>query len=279
MNYTVIDDPTWIAMRVRMHAELQLELARILESYPDTYAAEEALRLQLAHDIPELTVEAARERVERAERLMKSGRRPAELHEARLLLFEVEEGYLGTDEVWDRAETLHATLRKDRGQELIAAEAEARDLKEAADRLVLEADRAGALLSREKANEIIAKLGDLAKRSGEETALARRILATVKEIEQSFEGTPRMGVGLDPRFRGPGVRILRVYAGTGAEKAGIVPGDVVMKLDGVTLSSLDAFTKAVSSRKAGEVLKAEVKRSSGEVVVLEVLLGRRLRTR
>ena len=86
MNYTVSDDPVRVATRLRMHVEFRIELDRIVAAHPDTHAAEEADDLLFEHEVPEIPVTAAREHLERAERLLKTTGRPAELYEAWLLL-------------------------------------------------------------------------------------------------------------------------------------------------------------------------------------------------
>jgi hypothetical protein len=276
INYTVIDDPAWVAARVRVLTEFRIELRHIVAAWPGTFAAEEATGLLLLHDVPDITAEAAGERIERAERLLAAGGRPAELHEAWLLLVEVQEGCFGADAISARAEELLSTLRKDRSEELIAAETEVRALREETEQIEREVQQGGSLLTRERAGELMARLSDVAKRSGEGTLLARRIAAYVADLEKSFAGAPRVGVRLDAGFPGPGARIALVDPGTGAALAGLLPGDVVLALGGTALTGLDDFTKAIADRKPGERVAAEVRRAAGEVVTLEILLGRRM---
>ncbi len=279
MNYTVIDDPAWIATRMRMLTELRIELGRIVAAYPDTEAAEEASELLFMNDVPELPVEVARDHVERAESLLKATGRPAELYEAWLLLVEIREGYFGSDEISARADELLSSLQRDREKDLISAGIEARALRAETDLLQREALRGGSLLSREKADEITARLNDVAKRSGGDTALARQIATYVAELARSFAGRPLVGVRLDHRFPGPGARVASVDPGTGAAKAGLVPGDVVLKLGGIALLSFNDFTKALAEKGPGEKVEVEVQRATGEIESLEMVLGRRLRSR
>jgi hypothetical protein len=260
-----------------MLTEFRIELGRIMEAWPDTHAAEEASDLLFEHDAPELSIEEARDRVERAEGLLKAAGRPAELYEACLLLTEVWEGHFDSDEIVSRAEELLSSLGRDRGEELISGETEARTLQAEVELLHEEVLRGGALLSREKADSIADRLSAVAKRSGGGTLLARRIEKYVADLAQSFEGPPHMGVRLDHRFPGPGVRIARVEANTGAAKAGLATGDVILKFGGATLSSVNDLTKALAERKSGETVLVEVRRVTGEVEVLELPLGRRLR--
>lgn len=277
INYTVIDDPAWVAARVRTLAEFRIELDRIVTAWPGTHAAEDASGLLFVHDLPVISAEAARERIERAERLLAAKGPPAELHEALLLLVEAREGCLDSDEITARADELLLTLRKDRAKDLDSAETEARALREEADLLQQEAQRGGSLLSSKKANEVMAGLRDVAARAGKETVLARRIASYVADLEKSFDEAPRVGVRLDPRFPGPGVLIGRVDPATGAAAAGIVEGDVVLKIAGTSLSGPNDFTKALAGKKPGEKVQIEIRRAAGEVVTLELLLGRRLR--
>jgi hypothetical protein len=276
MNYTVIEDPVWVATRVRMLTEFRIEMDRIAAAYPDTFAAEEALDLLFLHDVPEIPAEAAADRVRRAEALLKAGGGPAVLHEAWLLLEEVHQGYYGADEVSERAEALLAGLRKDRAEELTAARTAARALVEEAERLQGEVNAGGSLLARKKADEIMARLTELAGRAGEGSLLARRIEAYVAELAKSFEGRPLLGVRFDSRFAGPGARIAHVDFGTGASKAGLAAGDVVLKVDGSEVATFRDFMKALAGKKPGQKVEVEVRRATAEVETLEVTLGRRM---
>jgi len=279
MNYTVIEDPAWVATRVRTLTEFRIELGRIVAAYPGTFAAEEASDLRFLHDVPEIPVGAARDRVERAESRLKASRRPTDLYEAWLLLMEVRDGYFGSDEISARADKLLSSLQEDRAKELISAETEARSLREETDLLQREVLRGGSLLPREKADEIMARLNDIAKRSGADSVLARRIAAYVAELARSFDGRPLVGVRFDSLFPGPGARLTQVDIGTGAAKAGLVPGDVVLKLGGTALSSFSDFVKALADKSPGEKVELEVRRATGEVELLQLPLGRRLRRR
>jgi PDZ domain len=279
INYTVIDDPAWVAARVRTLVELRIELEKIVATWPDTFAAEEAGELLFLHDVPDIPVEAARERIARAEQWAEAACRPAELYEAWLNLLEVREGYLGSDDLSARADELLSSIRKNRATELLAAAAEAAALREEAELLKREALLGGSLLPRKKADEIMARLGDVAKRSGEDTVLARRIAAYVAELAGSFEGRPLVGVRFDAAFKGPGARLVTVDAGTGAAKAGLAPGDVVLKVGETALASHLDFVKALAGKGPGETITVEALRASGETEVLELTLGRRPRRR
>ena len=279
INYTVIDDPAWVATRMRMITEFRIELRRIVEAFPDTYAAGEASDLLTVHDAPELTALAARERVERAERLLKAEGRPTELYEAWLLLLEVRDGYAEADEISARVGELLSTHLADRQKDLVSAESLARALREESELLKAEAARGGSLMSREKADEIGARLNDVAKRSGKDTVLAAQIAAYVSDLARSFDGTPLIGVRLDPQFPGPGARIARVDVGTGASKAGLAPGDVILTIGGTALANINDFTKALAAHKPGEKVEVDDRRATGEVETLELPLGRRLRIR
>jgi hypothetical protein len=280
MNYTVIDDPGWVETRVRMHLEFRLALERIAEAHPDTHAADEAYDLLFAHDVPELSLDAARTRVETAARLLQPKRksRPAELYEAWLLLGEVREGYLGTDEVSARADEMFSALSEKHPEELLAAEKGVRALRREAERLQGEVQRGGSLLKRAAANDLMAGLDEIAKKAGD-TLLGRQIASFVAELRKSFDGTPRVGVRFDPRHAGPGVRIGYVFPGTGAAKAGLAPGDVFLALGGVKIGDRNDFLRALADRKPGETVDVEVRWTSGKVETIRITLGRQLPAR
>ena len=48
------DDPAWVAARVRTLTVFRIELSRIGETWPDTFAAGEASDLLLLHEAPEI---------------------------------------------------------------------------------------------------------------------------------------------------------------------------------------------------------------------------------
>jgi len=93
-----------------------------------------------------------------------------------------------------------------------------------------------------------------------------------------------MGIGprdIDPAERpvagvpaGAGARLNAVVNGGPAEKAGLMPGDVVTSFDGAPVRSGEDLVRGIQSRKPGDVVTVRVVRN-GEPVAVSVTLGLR----
>jgi aminopeptidase N len=83
-----------------------------------------------------------------------------------------------------------------------------------------------------------------------------------------------LGTIPDFTFSGPGVRATGVTAGSGAEKAGIRAGDVVVELAGKPVADLQGLSNVLGACNPGENVKVKVLRDGKEMTV-EVVLGRR----
>lgn len=86
---------------------------------------------------------------------------------------------------------------------------------------------------------------------------------------------PFMGVGANKKWPDkPGLEIGNVVPGSGAEKAGIQNGDIIIQVDGKDMNSLNDLLKVIKGKKVGDTLK--VKRQRGEKIdEVEVTLGER----
>ena len=85
------------------------------------------------------------------------------------------------------------------------------------------------------------------------------------------------GVGLLLQANDAGeIEVLRVYAGSPAEQAGLLAGDILLKADDVTVSAQDtqAFDEAVAriSGEDGTVIRLAVRRN-GEILEMDVVRG------
>ncbi len=80
-----------------------------------------------------------------------------------------------------------------------------------------------------------------------------------------FASQDRAGGGLD---------ITRIGRETAAEAAGIKPGDILRKLDGVEIKSKEQFQKLMEDKAPGDKVKLELERA-GKPLNLEVKLGER----
>jgi hypothetical protein len=115
------------------------------------------------------------------------------------------------------------------------------------------------------------------------TAFAARVTAA------AAAGAPPLYVRLEPRRRGPlfgitpdfaaaerpGVRVAGVRGASPAERAGVQPGDVIVRFAGVDVKTLEDLTSALRDRRAGERVEVVVRRDGRERTLCAVLEARR----
>jgi putative serine protease PepD len=102
---------------------------------------------------------------------------------------------------------------------------------------------------------------------------AEQLIATGKASH------PVIGVILDTAYDGPGVRIADspkdgrdpVTKGGPADRAGLKPGDVIVKFNGRVISDPDQLVVAIRAKAVGETVELTVRRGSGERTVKMVL--------
>lgn len=87
-----------------------------------------------------------------------------------------------------------------------------------------------------------------------------------------------LGVGLDLEYTPPtggvtGVRIETVTPDGAALEAGLLPGDLVLRVDNRTTPSPQDLKEAVSARHPGDRVEVEVQRDDQRMVVVAVLRG------
>jgi hypothetical protein len=75
-------------------------------------------------------------------------------------------------------------------------------------------------------------------------------------------------------FEGPGVKVEAVVPGSPAEKAGVKPGDVVLKLDGKDVANLRDFSEKLKGAQPGQAVKATLRRDGKELEVVVTLVER-----
>jgi S1-C subfamily serine protease len=68
--------------------------------------------------------------------------------------------------------------------------------------------------------------------------------------------------------------LSRVDPDSPAEKAGMKPGDVILKVDTVTITNFDSFSAEVQKCQPGAKVDVEVKRGD-ETVILRLRIGRK----
>jgi hypothetical protein len=132
-------------------------------------------------------------------------------------------------------------------------------------------DAEGMVVVTEAAHEAI---GYLAERTDELTVT---IAAAANEGAAPPPRTSRrasLGTMPDFSFEGPGVRVQQVTPGSAAEGSGIVAGDVIVAIDGATVTDLRSFSDLLKARAPGDAVEVTVLRGDEEQIV-EAVLGAR----
>ncbi len=93
-------------------------------------------------------------------------------------------------------------------------------------------------------------------------------------------GRPQIGIGvreitedMSRYYNLPvGVYVVSVSEGSGAQKAGILQGDVIIKADGKTVTNMEELNQVRDTHKAGETIKFDIVRG-GKNMTVNVTLG------
>jgi len=98
----------------------------------------------------------------------------------------------------------------------------------------------------------------------------------VSVLERDLRETDKayLGVQGDPRFAGPGVKVLDVKSDSGAAAAGLRAGDVILRVNKRPISGMLELRNALIGQAPGTRLAMSVSRD-GKQVTLDVLLGNR----
>ena len=107
-------------------------------------------------------------------------------------------------------------------------------------------------------------------------------LPIVESLRDQANGTPRdegyLGVGLDDRRDGgQGAIIAQVEDGTPAAAAGLLPGDIVIAVEGTAIDGGAGLVAAVRDQEPGDELEIRIIRG-GEVLTVDVVLTNRPET-
>lgn len=85
-----------------------------------------------------------------------------------------------------------------------------------------------------------------------------------------MQGRGFLGVQVESDDKG--LKIGRVEGKSAAERAGVLPGDRIVELDGKAPESVFGFTKSISNKKAGDSIRLKVQRGPA-LVEKEIALG------
>jgi hypothetical protein len=96
-------------------------------------------------------------------------------------------------------------------------------------------------------------------------------LEFTKTATKSTSDTPAFKVTLgiipDYTFSGPGVKIDGVTTGRPAEKAGILTGDIILKLSDFAIGDIQDYMKGLSKFSKGQTIPVTIKRAGKELSV------------
>src|SRR6185503_17267917 len=81
-----------------------------------------------------------------------------------------------------------------------------------------------------------------------------------------------LGVQMGEAVEGGGAPITRLTPGSGAEKAGLKSGDVLVKIDGAPITASNQVSDSLSEKKPGDVVTVVVQRN-GAAEEVKVTLG------
>ncbi len=125
----------------------------------------------------------------------------------------------------------------------------------------------------------VARLGvDLVQRMAREPVLAFVEPQLDREREGAARGGFRTWFGSVPSytFEGPGVLLDGTSAGSPAERAGLLAGDVLLQIGDVKIDTIYDLTYALQLYKAGDVLQVRFRREGGESQVRLTLATREI---
>ncbi|MCY7297264.1 M20/M25/M40 family metallo-hydrolase [Alteromonas sp. a30] len=83
----------------------------------------------------------------------------------------------------------------------------------------------------------------------------------------------RTGILPDYTYSGAGIKVELIEPKTGAEKAGIKPGDVILQIDTTPLRNLAHYSEVLQTYKAGQVVQMTLRREGQSKMTLEVKLN------
>lgn len=107
---------------------------------------------------------------------------------------------------------------------------------------------------------------------GTEDVIVRAFSQPSQQGANIAQGRPLMGVTYSLVEQGAGMEITSVIPGSGADKAGLLKGDILISVDKITLLKLNHLSDYVAAQKPGDKVSVEVMRE-GKHKKFKVKLG------
>ena len=99
---------------------------------------------------------------------------------------------------------------------------------------------------------------------------------SVRERSLRSEDQGFLGIRMDPRQSGLGVRVQSVEAGSAADQAGILAGDVITMIDGEELRGFYELSTRLRRMKSGDQPEIQLRRAQESLKVTPILKGRQI---
>lgn len=106
--------------------------------------------------------------------------------------------------------------------------------------------------------------------------IAKQAIQIIDNLNQSFNNKGVMGVDLDRRYDGVGVRISIVRKDGAASKAKLRPRDVILEIDGKKIKNDKTLRDVMKSKKPEDEVLLKLKRKNTKDFEIVLILGRQI---
>ncbi len=103
---------------------------------------------------------------------------------------------------------------------------------------------------------------------------ARRIAQEI--IQTGTSSTPILGVMVDLNYDGPGARLSDITSGGPADQAGLVAGDIVLAINGRSISGSTELVVAIRANAPGVTIELRVRKANGAERNVSATLSRQV---
>lgn len=102
-------------------------------------------------------------------------------------------------------------------------------------------------------------------------------LRELEKLNWNFSRKPRLGIEIQDTEDGKGVQVIEVEDETPAQKAGLQEKDIIISINGKSVTSVDEIKAALKDLKDGDLIKAGITRS-GKTQTLDIKIPKKLKT-